>query len=176
MPRPRYPERFTLDSLSLAAQRLRPRDAKAVTSMEAAIAAFPNTADWYNNASFVLPLVATVVVAAFGILRRNPEALGFAAFLAVITTVMVPVVLAGWRNTATAVVLTRHEIASLHSGRLLKAVEWIHVREVRQRETQGNVRWEITTDDGEALLLDGEIDDLPRVVQLARQLSGLQPG
>jgi hypothetical protein len=144
--------------------------------MDGAIAAFANTANWYNNASFLLPLAAAIVVAAFGVLRRNSEVLGFAVFLAVITAVMVPVVLAGWRHTATVVVLTRDGIISLHNGRPLKAVEWKHVREVRQRETQGNVRWEITSSDGEALLLDGEIDDVPQVVRLARELSGLQEG
>ncbi|HTE83595.1 MAG TPA: hypothetical protein VK821_02595 [Dehalococcoidia bacterium] len=140
--------------------------------MSSTISVFPNTASWYHNASFLLPLTATGVVALYGSIRRSFEILGFAAFLAVVTLAMVPVVLAGWRQTATAVVVTREAVVSLHNGRVLKSLEWVRVRNVRRRETQGNVRWEIGAEDGEALLLDGELADLPRLIGLARELSG----
>src|SRR5438552_3527183 len=136
------------------------------------IAAFPNTANWYHNASFLLPLAAAIAVAAFGGVRHSLELLGFAAFLAVVTTGMTPVVLAGWRHTATAVVLTRTGAVSLHEGRVLKSISWDAVRLVSGRETLGNVRWEIAAAGGETLLLDGELEDLPRLIRMARQLSG----
>jgi hypothetical protein len=138
------------------------------------IAVFPNTAGWYSNASFLLPLAATLGVAAVGALRRDPAFLGFAAFLAAVTALMVPVVLAGWRHTPTAVVVTRSRIATFHDGRELRSVPWSEVREVRQRETQGNVRWEIVSEGSDSIFLDGEIDDLPRVVSLSRDLTDLQ--
>jgi hypothetical protein len=141
--------------------------------MSEPIAAFPNTANWYHNASFLLPLAATIAVAAFGGVRHSTETLGFAGFLAIVTFGMTPVVLAGWRHTATAVVLTRSGVVSLHNGQVLKALNWEAVRRVSGRETLGNVRWEIAAEGGETLLLDGELEDLPRLVQLARQLSGV---
>jgi hypothetical protein len=155
----------------VVAQSLSRRDAQAVASMSDVVAAFGNTSNWYHNASFLLPLVATVAVAAIGALRHSTELLGFAAFLAVVTLAMLPVVLAGWRQTATAVVLTQDTVQSLHNGRVLRCVEWLHVRRIRPRETQGNLRWEIGSDDGEALLLDGELEDLPRLIEMARRLS-----
>lgn len=160
--------------MSSSSIRLRPRDARAVAAVNGFVEAFPNTASWYNNASFLLPLAATVVVAVFAALRRSSELFGFAAFLGVITLAMVPVVLAGWRHTATAVVLSRDGIAALHDGRTLKSIPWNRVRTVRQRETQGNIRWEVTTGDDESLLLDGEIQNVERVVSLAKNLSGSQ--
>jgi hypothetical protein len=113
-------------------------------------------------------------VAAAGALRRDPAFLGFAAFLAAVTALMIPVVLAGWRNTATAVVVTRSQLVTLHAGRKLKSLPWSRVSDVRQRETQGNVRWEIVAEGSEPILLDGEIDDLSRIIRLTHELAGLQ--
>src|SRR5690348_4326740 len=96
-----------------------------------------NPTNWYNNASFALPLLATVVVAITGLILRNRDILAFAAFLLVVTLCMVPVVLVSWRQTATAVVLTAGGITSLHDGRTLKLLAWTDVRSVSRHETQG---------------------------------------
>jgi hypothetical protein len=153
--------------------KIRNADALAARSLDEEIAVFPNTAAWYSNASFLLPLAATVCVAGVGAVRRDVAFLGFAAFLAVVTLLMVPVVLAGWRHTPTAVVLTRSRLVTLHDGRELRTLLWSDVCQVRQRETQGNVRWEIVGEGSESIFLDGEIDDLARVVTLSRDLAGL---
>jgi hypothetical protein len=146
--------------------------------MSEPIATFPNSASWYHNASFALPLVAAFAVGAFGGIRHSAELLGFAGFLAIVTLGMTPVVLAGWRRTATAVVLTRTGVVSLHDGRVLRAIDWRAVRRVSDRETLGNVRWEIVAEGGDVLLLDGELEDLPHLIRLARELSGVldEPG
>lgn len=149
------------------------QDTATIAAMSGVIGAFRNTTHWYNNASFLLPLVATLLVGALGALRRSPDLLGFAAFLGVVTVAMLPVVLAGWRQTATTVVVTERTIVILHHGRALKSLDWRKVTSVRQRETQGNIRWEIAADDGDRLFLDGELENLPRLVQLARQQAGL---
>ncbi len=99
--------------------------------MSEVVAVFPNTASWYHNASFLLPLAATAAVALLGALRRSAELLGFAAFLGAVTLAMIPVVLAAWRHTATAVVVTRDRLVSLHDGRVLKSLDWSDVRHIR---------------------------------------------
>jgi hypothetical protein len=148
------------------------RDARAIERLSGVAGVFANPTGWYQNASFLLPLIATVAVALLAAFRRSGELAGFAAFLAAVTLLMLPIVLAGWRQTATAVVVTEKEIVSFHHGRLLKRLEWAHVRQIQGRETQGNRRWEIATDGGERLLLDGEIEELPQLIALARSLAG----
>jgi hypothetical protein len=149
------------------------RDAAAIATMSGVVRSFPNTASWYNNASFLLPLVASIVVGFASFVTRRAELFGFALFLLAVTLAMVPVVLAGWRQTATCVVVSAEQVRSLHNGRVLKALPWASVVAVRQRETQGNVRWEIVTEDGDRLLLDGELDGLDELIVLARQSSRL---
>jgi hypothetical protein len=151
-------------------------DDRAIAALPGVVASFRNTAHWYNNASFLLPLSATLAVGALGALRHSGELLGFATFLAVVTLAMVPVVLYGWHQTATAVVLTGQGVVSLHGGRVLKSFEWRRVTGVHERETQGNRRWEIATNDGERLLLDGELEDLERLIALAQQLAHQRGG
>ncbi len=148
-------------------------DDRAIAGLDGVVASFRNTAHWYNNASFLLPAAAAILVGAAGLVRHSHDLLGFAAFLAAVTAGMAPVVLWGWRQTPTSVVLTRSAIVSLHHGRALKALDWDQVTAVRRRETQGNLRWEITAEDGERILLDGELDGLERLVRQAKALAGL---
>jgi hypothetical protein len=148
-------------------------DERAIASLADVVASFHNTAHWYNNASFLLPLIAAVLVGVAGLLRHSPDLLGFAAFLAAVTAGMTPVVLYGWRQTPTTVVLTRTAILSLHNGQILKSLAWGEVAAIRRRETQGNVRWEVTARDGERILLDGELADLDLLVEQARTLAGI---
>jgi len=148
-------------------------DAEAIAALTGVVAIHRNTAHWYNNASFALPLAATLVVGLAGLALRRGDVLAFAGFLALVTAWMAPVVLATWRHTATAVVLTVDDITSLHDGRTLKALPWRDVRSVTRRETQGNVRWLVSAVDGERIALDGELEDLDGLIGEARRLACL---
>jgi hypothetical protein len=122
----------------------------------------------------LLPLAAAILVSAAGLLRHNSDLLGFAGFLAAVTAAMVPVVLWGWRQTPTSVVLTRSAIVTTHNGVQLRALQWRDVTAIRRRETQGNQRWEVATRDGDRILLDGELEHLDLLVQQAITLAGLR--
>jgi hypothetical protein len=153
-------------------QRASGRPVDAVGSSDV-LAVHRNSTSWYNNASFALPLLATIVVGIAGLIMRRGDVLAFAGFLGVVTLCMVPVVLVTWRHTATEVVLSRERITSLHGARVLATLPWREVRGVSRRETQGNVRWLVTAEGGERIVLDGEIEDLPGLIAAARRLAGL---
>jgi hypothetical protein len=144
--------------------------------MDGVVQVHRNPTHWYNNASFALPFLATVVVVAAGAIFRRGDILAFAGFLAAVTLCMIPVVVISWRHTPTAVLLTEDGITSLHAGRELKMVPWSAVQAVTRRETQGNVRWMVTTQTGERLALEGELEDLPGLVEACRRLAGLSGG
>ena len=148
-------------------------DARTIAGMAGLVGVHRNPTNWYNNASFLLPAAGTVAAVVVGFILRSVEFFGFAAFIGVVTALMLPLVLATWRQTATAVVLTRDGITSLHQGRILKSLAWSDLVSIRRRETQGNVRWELAAAAGERILLDGEIDDLPALLRAAHRLSGL---
>ncbi len=148
-------------------------DERLVASLAGVLQVHRNTTNWYNNASFALPLLATVVVAIAGLALRRSDVLAFAGFLAVVTLCMIPVVLVSWRQTPTAIVLTETEIRSLHSGRVLKALPWDSVHAVTRRETQGNVRWLVQAGEGQHIAIEGEIEDVPGLIEAARRLAGI---
>jgi len=152
-----------------------PRDEAAIAALPDVLAVHRNTTHWYNNASFALPLLAAIVVALAGLILRRGDVLAFAGFLFAVTLAMVPVVLVSWRQTPTAVALTRERIVALHGGRELKSLAWRDVRAVTRRETQGNVRWHVTAESGERIALDGELEDLDGLLREARRLAGLEP-
>jgi hypothetical protein len=148
-------------------------DDGVIALMPDVLAVHRNATNWYNNASFLLPAAAAFAAVVVGFILHSVEIFGFAAFIGVVTLLMLPVVLSTWRQTATAVVLTRERITSLHRGRELKSIAWTSVRAISRRETQGNVRWEVAAADGERILLDGEVEDLPGLLSLAARLAGL---
>lgn len=150
-------------------------DATAIAALPDVLAVHRNTTHWYNNASFALPLLAAIVVTLAGLILRRGDVLAFAGFLFAVTLCMAPVVLVSWRQTPTAVVLTRERIVALHRGRLLRSLAWHDVRAITRRETQGNVRWHVTAANGERIALDGELEDLDGLLREARRLTGLEP-
>ena len=147
------------------------QDGAAIAALSGVLQVHLNQTNWFNNASFALPLLAAVVVLLAGLVSRNSGLLGFAGFLFVITVCMAPVVLVSWRQTATAVVLTADGISSLHRGRLLKSLPWSAVTSVTRRETQGNVRWIVAAENGDRIALDGELERLDALVECARRLA-----
>jgi hypothetical protein len=137
------------------------------------LAVHRNPTSWYNNASFALPLLATLVVGLAGLVLRRSDVLAFAGFLAAVTACMAPVVLVSWRHTPTAIVLTRAAITSLHGERVLKTLPWTEVASVTRRETQGNVRWIVAAREGERIALDGELEDLPGLIAAIERLANV---
>lgn len=150
-------------------------EASTIAAIPNVVAVHRNLSHWYNNASFALPLLAGIVVCLAGLVTRRGDLLAFGGFLLVVAFCMAPVVLASWKQTATAVVLSQAGITSLHGGRTLKALPWAQVYAVTRRETQGNVRWHVSDGKGDRIALDGELEDLDGLVTQARRLAGLEP-
>jgi len=140
---------------------------------DAVIAVHPNESHWWNHASFALPLLGAVGFVALGLLTGAAEATGFGLFLAGITVFMLPVVLLTWRSTATAIVLTDRRVLALHDGRVLREVAWAEVERIERVETLGNVRWKFMPRQGQHLTVEGEIVDVPRLVERAEKLAGV---
>jgi hypothetical protein len=109
------------------------------------------------------------------LLSGKAEATGFGLFLAGITVFMLPVVLLTWRGTPTAIVLTRERALALHDGRVLREVAWADVERIERFETLGNVRWKLLPRAGQHLTVEGEIVDVPGLIEQAHALSGVAP-
>lgn len=159
-----------------AAQATRDRDRDRVLALdEPVVAVHANESSWWNNGSFALPLLGALVCLGVGALFRVAEATGFGLFLGAIALFMLPVVLLSWRNTATAIVLTSTRALALHSGTVLREVAWADVHLIDRVDTLGNVRWRIHPREGQHLAIDGEIADVPALIEEAQRLSGYQP-
>ena len=150
-------------------------DAAALAAMDEVVAVHPNDSHWWNHASFMLPLAGAVIFIAFGLLAGKAEATGFGLFLGGITVFMLPVVLLTWRATPTAIVLTRDHAIALHEGRVLRQLAWAGIDRIERFETMGNVRWKLIPREGQHLTVDGEIADVPGLIERAHELSGVPP-
>lgn len=151
-------------------------DAEAIAGMADVVAVRRNVTNWYQNATFVYPLLAAVVAGAAGLLLDSFELKGFSLFLFAVTVAMLPIVYMTWAATPTAVVFTRDAAVTLHRGREMKRIPWSRVRAVTMHETLGNVRWKIVDDEGDHLTIDKDIEDPESLVEEARRLAGLAGG
>ena len=149
-------------------------DRAAVAGLEV-VAAHRNESHWWNHASFVLPLLGAIVFLAIGQLAGSAEATGFGVFLGVVLVLQLPVVWFTWRRTATAIVLTRSGALALHRGRVLAEVRWAELERIERVETLGNVRWRLTERGGPHIAIEGEIADVPALLERAAELSGVAP-
>ena len=126
---------------SAASPTPHPRDAAAIEGLRDVVRVFVNDSRWWQNASFALPLLVSIVSLAIGVLFQRAEGVGFGLFAAVVTLIMVPVVLLTWRGTATAIVLTKHGASALHLGRVLHHVDWSDLQRIeRLAEVRERVR------------------------------------
>lgn len=156
-----------------AAAPLRPRDADAVAAMPDVVRIHLYEADWYNNATFVLPLLGAVgMLIAWGV-TGSLELLGLGIFLMVVTLGMLPLVFLTWQRTPTAIIVRRSAVEALHQGRTLQRLAWPDVAAVRRVETMGNVRWYVLDRDGGRLAIEGEIEDVPALLEAVRSAAGL---
>lgn len=160
---------------SPAATPLHAADASAIDAMpEDIVSVHANDSHWWNHASFVLPLLGGVGFLVFGFVAAKAEATGFGLFLLAVTVFMLPVVLFTWRATATAIVLTSERALALHEGRVLRDVAWRDIDRIERFETMGNVRWKLIPREGQHLTVEGEIADVPGLIERAETLSGVK--
>lgn len=153
---------------------LRRKDAAFVQRTAGVVGVYANPSYWWQNASFALPLLITVVSLGAGLLFGIAEAVGFGLFCAVVTVIMVPVVLLTWRNTATSIVLTREGATALHEGKPLHELRWSDLRRIERVEYLGNTRFKLVHgDEDRFLVVESEIQGAPDLVERAFALSGI---
>lgn len=133
-----------------------------------------NEASWWNNASFALPLLGTILSLLGGWVFGSAEALGFGVFLSVVTTAMLPVVMFSWRRTPTAVVLTRTGVLALHEGRTLRSIPWDTLARI-ERADYDNIKYRLRPREGDHLSIEAELEDVEGLITKASALSGLTP-
>jgi hypothetical protein len=155
-----------------AGTTLRPRDRAVVDAIDRLESMHIIEAHWWNNASFLLPLLVGVVSLGIGAVTRSFEALGFAAFLFAVTAFMFPVVMVTWRRTPTAIVLTTDRILALHEGRILRELRWSEVARI-ERADYDNIKWRIRPHEGDHLSIESELTDVDGLIDAAHRLSGL---
>jgi len=152
----------------------RRRDADVVRGLPDVVRVYPNPSYWWQNASFALPLLVTVVSLVAGLVFSITELVGFGLFGAVVTLIMIPVVMLTWRSTATSIVLTRSGALSLHEGKPLRRLDWSELRRIERVEYLGNTRYKLVHgDDDEYLVVESEIEDGEALVDEAFALSGI---
>ncbi len=162
------------ESAAASLRPIHPDDRAALEGLEV-VAAHRNESHWWNHASFVLPLLGALVFLAIGQLAGSAEATGFGIFLAVVMVLQLPIVWFTWRRTATAIVLTRTGALALHRGRTLTEVRWAELEHIERVETLGNVRWRLSERGGTHIAVEGEIEDVPGLIERASTLSGVDP-
>jgi hypothetical protein len=155
-----------------AAEAIRPADRVFLASVaDPLIAVHANESNWWNHGSFALPLLGGVICIAIGLFAHIAEATGFGLFLGAIALFMLPVVLLTWRSTPTAIILTQHGAISVHQGTVLRALRWDEVHLIDRVDTLGNIRWRIHPREGQHLAIEGEIADVPGLIETAQRLS-----
>ncbi|MEE9278085.1 MAG: hypothetical protein V3V06_06700, partial [Dehalococcoidia bacterium] len=153
---------------------LRAKDAAAVAAMPDIVSTHTYEAGWYNNATFVFPLLGAVGTLIAWTATGSVELLGLSIFLFVVTGVMLPLVYLTWQHTPTAVVVRESRIDALHQGHVMETLAWHDVTAVRRVETMGNVRWYVVGPDGDHLTLEGEIAELETLLSHAARLAGVE--
>ncbi len=149
------------------------RDRAAIEAMRDVQRVYVNDSRWWQNASFALPLIVSVISLAVGLLLDRAEGVGFGLFAGAVTLIMIPVVLLTWRGTATAIVLTRTGASALHLGKVLHHVEWTDLQRIERVEYLGNTRYKLVHHDTEFLTVESEIEGSADLVDTAFALSGV---
>ncbi len=160
--------------LALAPSRLQEADRAAIAALDGVQSVHANLTSWWNNGSFALPALGAALALLGGLVARSPEALGFGAFLLVVTLAMLPVVLLTWRRTPTAVVLTGSAVVALHHGRTLRAIPWGALARI-ERADYDNIKWRLRPLAGDHLSIEAELEDVAALIRRASELSGLAP-
>ena len=141
--------------------------------MDGVVRVYVNDSRWWQNASFALPLIVSVISLAVGLVLQRAEGIGFGLFASVVTLIMIPVVLLTWRSTATAIVLTKTGASALHLGKVLHHVDWSDLQRIERVEYLGNTRYKLVHHDTEFLTVESEIEGSADLVDTAFSLSGV---
>ena len=152
---------------------LHSRDKNIVNSTPSVVQFFPNHSRWWQNASFALPLIASIISTGLGFLTRIDELIGFGIFLAVVTLIMLPVVLMTWRNTATLIVVYVDRVSAFHRGKLMKEINWEHLDRIERVEYLGNTRHKLVTKNEDFLSVENELEHSEDLIDLIFDLSGV---
>ena len=137
---------------------LRQRDVDALRRFDAVEAAHAYTASWFNQATFVFPLLGALIALIVWAATGSVEAGGAAIFFAAVAGIMLPLVYLTWRRTTTALVVHAGGLTALHQGDARETLDWAEIRGVRRVETMGNVRWYVDGAEGRHIVIEGEID------------------
>lgn len=148
--------------------KLRRKDAEALLRYHGVRSAHTYQASWYNNATFVFPLLAVIIAGIVWLATGSAEAGGAAIFFLVVTGAMLPVVFITWQRQTTAVVVHEDGVTALHAGLERQTIEWDELRSVRRVETMGNVRWYLDGAGDEHIVIEGEIAEKERLLDAAR--------
>ncbi len=157
----------SLDAPS-GADELRRADAEALQRYRDVRSAHTYQASWYNNATFVFPLIAALIAAVVWLATGSGEAGGAAIFFLIVTAAMLPVVFITWQRQTTAVLVHEDGITALHVGQEQLTIAWSDLRGVRRVETMGNVRWYLDGTDEEHIVIEGEIAQRDSLLEAAR--------
>jgi len=149
------------------------RDTAAIQAMPDVVRVYVNDSRWWQNASFALPLIVSVISLTVGLVLQRAEGIGFGLFASVVTVIMIPVVLLTWRGTATSIVLTKTGASALHLGKVLHHVDWADLQRIEKVEYLGNTRYKLVHHDTEFLTVESEIEDSVDLVDTAFALSGV---
>ncbi|MEI7925489.1 MAG: hypothetical protein WCI61_04800 [Chloroflexota bacterium] len=149
------------------------RDRAAIEAMRDVVRVYVNDSRWWQNASFALPLIVSVISLVVGLVLQRAEGIGFGLFAGVVTLIMIPVVLLTWRSTATSIVLTKTGADALHVGKVLHHVDWRDLQRIERVEYLGNTRYKLVHHDTEFLTVESEIEESADLVDTAFALSGV---
>ena len=136
---------------------------------------FINDSYWWQNASFVLPLLLGSVSLLYGLIFENSGAKGFGIFLLVVMVIMLPVVWLTWRSTATSIYFTDKEIIALHLGKILKKITLENLQSIETIEYLGQRRYKLVASDEIFFTIDNEFENIPEIIRTVTSRTGIMP-
>jgi len=156
------------DAPPRGADDLRRQDAEALLRYRGVRSAHTYEASWYNNATFVFPLIAVIIAAIVWLATGSTEAGSAAIFFLVVTAAMLPVVFITWQRQTTAVIVHEDGVTALHAGLEQETIAWDELHSVRRVETMGNVRWYLDGVGERHIVIEGEIAEREQLLDAAR--------
>jgi hypothetical protein len=133
-----------------------------------------NNSYWWQNASFVLPLIIGSSSLLFGIILNNSGAKGFGIFLLIVMIIMLPVVWLTWKSTTTSIYLTNKEIIALHLGKILKKIQLDKLQSIATIEYLGNKRYKLIENIDTYLTIDSEFNNIPQMLEEIEKMTGIK--
>ena len=136
---------------------------------------FINDSYWWQNASFVLPLLLGAVSLIYGLIFNTSGAKGFGIFLLVVMVIMLPVEWLTWRSTATSIYFTDKELIALHLGKILKKITLENLQSIETIEYLGQKRYKLVESDEIFFTIDNEFENIPDIIKTITSRTGITP-